>query len=776
MKKLTLLLISLSLLTGKVLEYECRFPQAEVLRKGNFFHLDIRGCMQKGTDGEPLLPEYPIMLLLPPGETLVSAELIIHRESEYPLMLPLMPKQADRPYSEGRSGKFIMDHAVYAQDTYSVPKIRYALQRYRSAEILMGRISPVAYFPASGMARQIERATLRLTTKPALSESSLSTKDVALLENLMQNPEELSSYQIDPDKRERLLIITSQEFTAAFDTLMEFYKPYGIESQIMTTAGIELEAYPGRDLPEKMRNAIKQTYLEQGLDYVLIGGNSSIVPHRGLSCSVNSGGTIYSSNNIPADLYYAALDGDWDDNANDIFGEYNDSTGYDEADLLPELAVGRMPAANIFELQNLIAKSMRYQAEPLIDELDKHIFFGEFLYDEPESWGADYLELLIGERSDNGYSTQGIPPHIRIAKWYDQDSTDMWSRETVVCELKKGQSFVHHDGHANTNYLMKFSTSDIDVYDFAIVNGVDHVNPLIYTHGCNCGGFDYANCIGSRLVNDPNIAVGGAFNSRYGWFNEGSTEGPSLHLHREFMNAIYALNIRALGQAHSVSKIATAPWVTAPEQHEQNALRWTYYTINILGDPVMRIYADRPRKAKANYDLSSVSEAKISVAVNVDGIALEDAGITVLDRDRNILAFGRTDAAGSLELQLSSLPQQGDTLYFSLRAADILPADTLIKVLESAAGSVVPEDLSLDIYPNPFNPETTLRYRIPEDGMTRIRLIDMNGRFVQDIYKDHSTAGDHEIVLQAAHLPAGLYLCVLQNDNKQIVKKLLLIK
>lgn len=773
MKKLTLLLISLSLLTAKVLEYEYRFPQAEVLREENFFHLDIPGCMLKGSDGEPLLPEYPLMLLLPQGETLESAELIIRRESEYPLMLPLMPKQADRPYSEGRSGKFIMDRSVYRLEKYAAAPIRYAVHRYRGTEIVMGRISPVTYFPASGMARQMEHATLRLTTKPSLSESRLSTKEAALLENVVQNPGELSSYRIDPDDRERLLIITSLEFSAAFDTLMDFYKTYGIESQLMTSAGIELEDYPGRDLPEKIRNAIRQTYLEQGLDYILLGGNSDIVPHRGLSCSVNSGGTIYSSENIPADLYYAALDGDWDANGNNLFGEYNDSSGYDEADLLPELAVGRMPASNMQELQNLIAKSMRYQAEPVVDDLDKQIFFGEFLYNDPESWGADYLELLIGERSDNGYTTQGIPPHIRVTKWYDKDSTDMWSRETVVYELKKGQSFVHHDGHANTNYMMKFSTSDIDVYDFAIVNGVDNINPLIYTHGCNCGGFDYPNCIGARLVNDPNIAVGGAFNSRYGWFNEGSTEGPSLHLHREFMNALYALNIHSLGRAHSVSKIATAPWVTAPDQHEQNALRWTYYTINILGDPVMRMYGDRPRKARVDYDLSSVSEAKISVAVHVDGTALKDAGITALDRDRNILAHGRTDAAGSLLLQLPAVPQSGDTLYLSLRAADILPADTLIEVLES---SVIPEDIVFTVYPNPFNKETTLRLGIPQNGMTRIRLVDLNGRFVQDIYEEFTAAGDYEILFPAAHLPSGIYLCVLQNDNRQIVRKLLLIK
>ncbi|MDD4960736.1 MAG: C25 family cysteine peptidase [Candidatus Marinimicrobia bacterium] len=775
MKKCLFLCIAFSFLMGNVYEYEFRFPEAEYVREKAHFRLEIPGCMQRGTEAEPLLPKYPLMLLLPPGETLESAELIVRETEELLLMLPLLPKQPDRPYSLGPLGEFRKDAAVYRQAAYPVPELRTALLRYRGAHILSGQISPLRYYPASGQATQIRSAVLQIRTKSVPEKLHLKKRDRDLLAALAQNPEILSAYNFNEDETEHLLIITSGDFAAEFDTLRNFYTRWGIRAELLTLADIELEGFPGRDPQEKIRNAILDRYREKGLDFVLLGGTSSIVPHRGLSCSVNSGGTIYSSDNIPADLYYAALDGSWDDNQNNIYGEYDDSSSYDEADLLPELAIGRMPAANVFELRNLIAKSMRYQAEPLVDELDKHIFFGEFLYDDPESWGADYLELLIGERSDNGYTTKGIPPHIRIAKWYDQDSTDSWSRETVVDELKKGQSFVHHDGHANTNYLMKFSTSDIDVYDFGIINGVDHTNPLIYTHGCNCGGFDYANCIGSRLVNDPGIAVGGVFNSRYGWFNEGSTEGPSIHLHREFMNALYDLDVHALGWAHTVSRIATAPWVTAANQHEQNALRWTFYTINILGDPLMRIYRDIPRQAVWSLDLSEISGGRLNVNVSDEEGPLKGAQLTLLTAGGDILAHGKSDAAGLVQMQLLSIPETGDLLSCHFRSGEHLPLDTLIEV--QASGTLnIPLDFMLEAYPNPFNPETRLYFTQPRDGTLLLQIVDLRGRHVQTLIDGYCESGRYEQIFRAAHLPSGLYLALLKSGKDQLTKKLLLIR
>ncbi len=565
--------------------------------------IKLPGCVQIGIEGEPLLPNFPIKIVLPYGESLDKVEWVINKTKTYPLMLPLLPKQIDRPLSWRISEKgFVKNNEVYLLEKYITNKVNFKLEWFRGVGLLLGTLDPLSYFPSAGNVELAESLTLKVTTKKQNSTSKLSPSQFDLLQDLIQNPEILSSYPLEiNEETEKLLIITSDEFKPAFDTLKAHYVKYGIQTSIVSPVDMQLTGYIGRDEQDMIRNYILNTYLTNDLDYVLIGGNSSIIPHRGLYCSVLTGGYWETSYDIPADLYYAALDGTWDQNNNGIYGEYNDTTGFDEADLLPELAIGRMPVANIEELRNMINKSIRYQAEPVVEDIDKHLFLGEFLYNDPWSLASDYLELIIGEHDDNGYTTQGLPEHLRIYKWYDMsDTNSVWDFATVKEELADGRAFVHHDGHANTSYMMKFYESQVHDSDFTSVNGIDHTTPIIYSHGCNCGGFDYSTCIASRLVSGPYISVGGVFNSRFGWFNEGTTEGPSIHLHREFENAIYELGFYPFGWALSVSKIATAPWVTAMGQHEQNALRWNYYTQNILGDPVMRIFTDTPNKVDVN--------------------------------------------------------------------------------------------------------------------------------------------------------------------------------
>lgn len=61
-----------------------------------------------------------------------------------------------------------------------------------------------------------------------------------------------------------------------------------------------------------------------------------IIPARGLKCG--------DDNNIPADLYYACLDGTFDNNENGIYGEVADAEpGKLDIDLLAEVCVGRAP-------------------------------------------------------------------------------------------------------------------------------------------------------------------------------------------------------------------------------------------------------------------------------------------------------------------------------------------------------------------------------------------------------------------------------------------------
>ena len=144
---------------------------------------------------------------------------------------------------------------------------------------------------------------------------------------------------------------------------------------------------------------------------------------------------------------------------------------------------------------------------------------------------------------------------------------------------------------------MRLYTPSIINENFAGVDGIKHNYQILYTQGCYSGSFDVSGgCIAAKAVTINNFLVAGIFNSRYGWFNQGTTDGPSEHLEREFVSTLYndTLPEKHLGTAHMISKIKTAPWVSLPGEFEPGAQRWVHYCCNVFGDPAMEIWTEEP--------------------------------------------------------------------------------------------------------------------------------------------------------------------------------------
>jgi len=80
-------------------------------------------------------------------------------------------------------------------------------------------------------------------------------------------------------------------------------------------------------------------------------------------------------------------------------------------------------------------------------------------------------------------------------------------------------------------------------------------------------------------------------------------------------------------------------------------------------------------------------------------------------------------------------------------------------------------------YPNPFNPTTTIEFTIPDNGRTTLRVYDILGREVETLLDKPLQAGEyHQTVFNASRLASGVYFAVLRFNDKQLVKKMLLIK
>jgi len=71
--------------------------------------------------------------------------------------------------------------------------------------------------------------------------------------------------------------------------------------------------------------------------------------------------------------------------------------------------------------------------------------------------------------------------------------------------------------------------------------------------------------------------------------------------------------------------------------------------------------------------------------------------------------------------------------------------------------SPVPVNFGLSVFPNPFNPATTVRYRLDSPAQVVLRVFDIQGRAVATLGQGLRTAGEHTAVFTAEGLPSGSY-------------------
>jgi hypothetical protein len=83
----------------------------------------------------------------------------------------------------------------------------------------------------------------------------------------------------------------------------------------------------------------------------------------------------------------------------------------------------------------------------------------------------------------------------------------------------------------------------------------------------------------------------------------------------------------------------------------------------------------------------------------------------------------------------------------------------------------------LSVYPNPFNPSTTLAYTLRSDANVKIDIFDLRGRRIHSLINKKQLAGEHELKWHAGNMPSGIYICTLSIDHKLTdTQKLLLVK
>ena len=84
-------------------------------------------------------------------------------------------------------------------------------------------------------------------------------------------------------------------------------------------------------------------------------------------------------------------------------------------------------------------------------------------------------------------------------------------------------------------------------------------------------------------------------------------------------------------------------------------------------------------------------------------------------------------------------------------------------------------DLSA-IYPNPFNPETTIEYQIAEDGKVKLEVFNVKGQKVLMLINNQQKAGNHSFTWNADDMNSGIYFIRLTSVGFQKTSKAVLLK
>lgn len=117
---------------------------------------------------------------------------------------------------------------------------------------------------------------------------------------------------------------------------------------------------------------------------------------------------------------------------------------------------------------------------------------------------------------------------------------------------------------------------------------------------------------------------------------------------------------------------------------------------------------------------------------------------------------------------------------FAYADSDSIAIDTVTPVDDPAA--TVPRATRLaGIYPNPFNPATTIAFDLATDSQVELAIFDVRGGLVQIVESRPYAAGRHQAIWNGTDrdgrgLPSGTYFCRFVAGKHTQTMKLLLTK
>lgn len=444
-----------------------------------------------------------------------------------------------------------------------------------------------------------------------------SSVEVFYNANAMPEPPAQSNYDY--------MIICTAPYDTAFSRFQDWKIRMGYRTELFTVEHID-SISTGADLQERIRNFIKEQYALNNFRFLLLAGDSTMIPARKMFAMECGAGFYADEDSIPADLYYSALGGNFNYDNDNTYGEIEDS-----CDLYGDIYIGRMLfESTAFGPTPVIDRTISYESTGEISHLGRGMFLGMILWNPPYTPGGLAKEMIHNDI---------IPDDYHIKTFYEYQGH--FGDADIIDSINMGYGIINHDGHGSYKGVWVDSMTAISTWDaLGLTNGFK--TGLFYSIGCWVGAFDRANDLRNFSLCLQAASNGGAVsiitNSRYGWGAPGYPGwGVSDILDYQFFKMLFESEDTRAGVLLSNLKDKYAPY-----SNYENLYRWHLYQLNLFGDPSLAIHTKIPDSMHIDQFINgSIIEIRVT---DTYGMPIEHARIA-LSAD-TVLDLAYTDNSG----------------------------------------------------------------------------------------------------------------------------------
>ena len=237
----------------------------------------------------------------------------------------------------------------------------------------------------------------------------------------------------------------------------------------------------------------------------------------------------------------------------------------------------------------------------------------------------------------------------------------------------------------------------------------------------------------------------------------------------EWSEANGVLTITAAGYVSTVVKVAATDGTTTVEVTiqftEQVPIELSSFVGSVVEDRVLINWTTA----------SQTNNAGFRVLRSTDGETYEVVSSL-------IAGAGTTDQLMDYMFEDTSLPA-AEIVYYVLEQVDLDGTINRSNPIEVLLGArfVLPTEFASAVYPNPFNPRTTISYDLPSDADVSIIIYDAIGQEIRHLVSQHYTAGRYSVQWDAKDfmgrsVGSGVYIAKIKAGPNTALQKMLLLK